>query len=52
MKAVKGVDFVLNTQGALYQRYRQGWLKAVENFEKSKGDILYDGKPIFRLHDN
>jgi hypothetical protein len=52
MKAAKGIDFVLNTQGTLYQRYRQGWLKAVENFEKSKKDFSYEDKPFFRLHDN
>ncbi len=52
MKAVRGVDYVINAQGTLYQTYQKGWFKAVENFEKSKKDFSYQGKPYFRLHDN
>ena len=52
MKTTKGIDFVINTRGALYQSYRQGWIKAVKNFEKSSINLEQKGQPYFRMHSN
>lgn len=52
MKPTKGVDFVTNTQGVQHQSYRQGWIKAVKNFEKSRISVEQKDQPFFRMHSN
>jgi hypothetical protein len=52
MKTTKGVDFVTNIQGTLYQSYRKGWITAVKNFEKNYVSLTSKDQPFFPLHNN
>ena len=52
MKATKGRGFITRAQGRLYQSYHQGWVKALENFEKNLKEYRYQKKKYFQLHQN
>ncbi len=34
MKREKAMDSILNEKGTIYRSYQDGWLKALENYDK------------------